>query len=217
MTTALELMQNVFRRANMEAELSSFSTSQSFPYDIALSVLNHAVDDLNSRGRYRFMETSTALTYSSGVYTYSLETLEVDAEAITSIERRLANYQGKLKALNNTQFRDKYRRSPVQEGVPSHWTDHGDTLELDVEPDQDYSIYVWHYAPISRYSATSDVINIPTRHLYVLENMAYGWLLEALGRQDFPRVYDIALRAANKMKVNDRNLRSRPSVMPRAF
>lgn len=217
MTTAVELMSNVFMRANFESTLSSFSTSQSFPYNMALSCLNRAVDELNSYGRYRFMVGVEDLTYSVGDNTYSLSTLGIDAEGITQVERNLEGYAGNLDSCALPFFRARYRRAATQTAMPTAWTDYGDVLEFNTIPDQDYEIKVWHIPVISRKSATSDVIEIPERYQFVLSDMAYAWLLETVGRQDFAEKYSLATKSAKTMLTNDHTLRSRPIQMPRAF
>lgn len=218
MTTALELMQRVFRRAQMST-LSSFSTSQNFPNNIALDVLQRAVEELNSRGRYEFMLTSAALSYSVGVYSYTISNVsaDLDGEGITKIELTANNHQGELTSMEVQQFRNLYRRSSLLTTKPVAWTDYGDTLELNCIPDQDYSMRVWYYATITKPAATTDVLDVPTRYEGVLEDMAYAYLLEALGREDAMAKYQMADRQANKFVANTQKKRSRANIMPRAF
>lgn len=217
MTTAVALAASVFRQANQYSELTSFSTSQSFPYNIALDLLNEAIDELNEKGRYRFMLTSTALTYAPSTSTYSLNTLGVDSEGILRIERNLSGYQGELAALNLQDFRARYRRSATASAVPTAWTDYGDVLELNTEPDQDYTIKCWHYDAITRVSATTDVIAVPTRHEHILKDLFLAYLAERLGRPDYLNLYTVAREKAMGMIVNTQALRSRPSRMPASF
>lgn len=218
MTTALALMQRVFRRAQMNS-LGSFSTTQNFPANIALDVLQRSVEDLNSRGRYEFMLTSTALTYGAGVYTYTMSSVNdgLSGEAITVVELTASGHQGELTSMEVQQFRRYYRRSDVLTTKPVAWTDYGDTLELSSIPDQDYSMKVWFYDLIEKPTATTDVLNIPPRYEFVLDDMAYAYLLEALGREDFPTKYQMADSQARKFVGNTQKKRSRPRVMPGAF
>lgn len=217
MTTAVALADAVFREANFATEVTSFSTTQTFPYNIAQGLLNKAIDELNEKGRYRFMLTNTSLAYSAGVNTYSLDTLNVDSEAIVRIERTLTDYKGELKAMNLRRFRNLYRRSATQTATPTAWTDYGDTLELDTIPDQDYTLECWNYAPITRVTATTDEISIPERHEHILEDLMLAYLTQRLGRPDYANLYSLAINKAMDMKVNTQGLRSRPNRMPAAF
>lgn len=218
MTTALELMQRVYRRAQMNT-LGSFSTTQNFPQNIALDVLQRSVEDLNSRGRYEFMLTSVNLTYGAGVYTYTMSSVNsnLSGEAITKIELTASGHQMELDSMEVQQFRRWYRRGALQTTKPTAWTDYGDTLELSTIPDQDYTIKVWFYDLIDKPTATTDVLDIPSRYEFVLDDIAYAYLLEALGREDFVTKYQMADNQAQKFVGNTQRKRSRPRVMPGAF
>jgi hypothetical protein len=218
MTTALAFMQRVFRRAQMNP-FTSFATSQSFPANIALDVLQRAVEELNSRGRYEFMLTSVDLAYSVGVYEYTMSTVAADlnGEGITKIELTESNFETELISMEVQQFRNIYRRSAILTVKPVAWTDYGDTLELNSIPNQDYGIKVWYYALISKPTLVTDDIDVPERYEGVLEDMAYAYLLEALGREDFSLKYQLADKQANKFVANTSKKRSRANVMPRAF
>lgn len=218
MTTALQLMQRVYRRAQM-GTLSSFSTTLNFPFDIALDTLQRAIEELNSRGRYQFMLRSQALTYTAGVYQYTLSNVSsnLNGEGITKVEMTKNNHQGELLSYEVQQFRQEFRRAAVQTVKPVAWTDYGDTLELSSIPDQDYELVVWHYSLISRPVATTDVLDIPQRYEGVLDDMAYAYLLEALGREDALVKYQMADKQASRFLANTQRKRSRPFVMPRAF
>lgn len=218
MTTALELMQRVYRRAQMNA-LGSFSITQNFPQNIALDVLQRSVEDLNSRGRYEFMLTSINLTYGAGVYTYTMSSVNANlsGEAITKIELTASGHQMELDSMEVQQFRRWYRRGTLQTTKPTAWTDYGDTLEFSAIPDQDYTIKVWFYDLIDKPTATTDVLDIPSRYEFVLDDIAYAYLLEALGREDFVTKYQMADNQAQKFVGNTQRKRSRPRVMPGAF
>lgn len=218
MTTALELMQRVFRRAQMNA-LTSFSSTQNFPGNIALDVLQRSIDDLNSRGRYEFMLTSVNLTYGAGVYVYTMSSVNANlsSEGITKIELTATGHEKELKSMEVQQFRQLYRRGVLQTTKPAAWTDYGDTLELSTIPDQDYTIKVWFYDLISRPTATTDVLDIPQRYEHVLDDFAYAYLLEAHGREDAITKYQLADKQAARFVANTQKKRSRPTVMPGAF
>lgn len=218
MTTALELMQRVFRRAQMQT-LGAFGTSQQFPKNIALDMLQRAVEDLNSRGRYEFMLTSVNLTYSAGVYTYTMSSVNsnLSGEAITKIETTLLGQEAELESMEVQQFRRYYRRGEIETTKPVAWTDYGDTLEFSTKPDQDYTIKVWFYDLISKPTAAADVLDIPSRYEFVLDDMAYAYLLEAIGREDHLVKYQMADKQANTFVANAQRKRSRPVVMPASF
>lgn len=220
MTTAVALASNVYRQANMDQALTSFSTSQTFPYNIALDLLNEAIDELNEKGRYRFMMTSTALSYPppdvSGS-AYSLSTVGVDSEGLVKIERTATNFYGEICSMNLDAFRKLYRRQAIQSGIPTVWTDYGDVLELNTAPDQDYSLVAFHYPIITRMTATSDTIAVPERHEHIIQDLMLAYLAQRLGRPDYQDLYVIAINKADKMLVNTQRLRSRPTRMPAAF
>ena len=113
--------------------------------------------------------------------------------------------------------RQRYRRGSVLTTKPVAWTDYGDTLEFSSIPDQDYTIKVWFYDLISSPTATTDVLDIPQRYEHVLEDMAYAYLLEALGRDDATIKYQLADQQARQFVANTQKKRSRPQVMPGAF
>ncbi len=220
MTTAISLAADVYNQANTDQTLSTFSTTQEWPYSIALTLLNESIDMLNQKGRYRFMLTNPALSNpppNNSNTAYSLSTIGVDSEGITEVERTTANYYGSLTSMTVQQFRRHYRRSAITSGQPIAWTDYGDVLELSHSPDIDYGLQVWHYAPITRVAATTDVISVPTRHEHILKNMMLALLAQRIGRADFETLLGLAIKNADEMVVNTQQLRSRATRMPANF
>lgn len=180
-STAIQIITEAYRKHNLD-EVASFSTSQEYPFNIAEDVLNDVIRFANRLGSYWFTETKTALAYSGGTYTYSFNTLAVDPKRIRYIWKEATNYWGELEQKNKRDFMNLYRRAAVQTTNPTAWTKYGDTLELNTIPDQDYSLYVYHFKDMPVVSATSDTFLIPERDEDILIQSCYHKLAAYIGK-----------------------------------
>jgi len=189
MSTALEIVNEAYQRQNMDA-LASFSTSQEFPGNIGLRLLNRVIRELNRLGNFAFTETETSLAYSAGVNTYSLSTFEIDPKRIRYIRKELTSHWGDLQQYNRQEFKKTYRMSAIQTTEPTGWMKFNDTLELNTIPDQDYDIRVTHFKDMPLCTATTDsqttgVILVPEKDEDILVDGVEAYLCEAIGKADW--------------------------------
>lgn len=217
MSDAITICAEAYRQANLDQELTSFSTSQEFPYNNALGILRHVVREMNRLGNYWFTETSTNLSYSAGVYQYSFSTLGIDPRRITEIRRSAADYLGVLEPLNYKQFQKKYRGSAIQTTMPSAFSKYGDTLEFNVIPDQDYEIKVFHFNDIPLPTATDSTFPIPEDDEDVLIDGVYAYLLQRMGRPDFMEAYQVFSKKAKDLLADMKQDQGMSHQMPSNF
>ena len=181
MSTALQIVTEAYRKHNLD-EVTSFSTSQEFPFNIALNTINDVIRYANRLGSYWFTETKTSLTYGVSTYTYSFNTLGVDPKRIKFIRKEATDKWGELKEVNHREFLKLYRRQALVTTEPTAWTKFGDTLELNTQPDQDYSIKVYHFKDMPVVSATTDTFLVPERDEDILIESCYLMLGAKIGK-----------------------------------
>lgn len=215
-STAVQIITEAYRKHNL-SEVSTFSTSAEFPYNLAEDVINDVIRFANRLGSYWFTETKTALTYSGGVYTYSFNTLAIDPKRIRFIWREATNYQGELTQYNKREFMEKFRKAATQTTTPTAWTKYGDTLELNTIPDQDYSLYVYHFKDMPVVSATSDTFLVPERDEDILIQACYYKLGAYIGRWDHNAAEGQIKYLFSPFLADMKQDAGRPLQMPRAF
>jgi hypothetical protein len=108
MTTAIGIVDAAYRQANMDQVPSSFSTTQEFPYNIALDILNTTLQEVNRASRFWFEESSQVLTYPWNVVI--LGDTRTSNWALTGVcqSNATANYAGETVTLNNIIVNDQY-------------------------------------------------------------------------------------------------------------
>jgi len=184
-STAVQIITEAYRKHNLD-EVTTFSTSLEFPYKIAKDVLNEVIGLANRLGTFGFTETKTALTYGVATYTYSFNTLAIDPKRVIYIRREATNYWGDLDQINNRDFKRTYRSAALLTAMPGAWSKFGDTLELSTQPDQDYSLNVYHYKDMPKIAATTDTFLVPERDEDILIQSCYLVLGYYIGRWSFP-------------------------------
>lgn len=194
---AVTLCASAYRQMNL-GSLSSFSTSQNYPFNIALDVLNTVIQEMNRKGSYGWSKTETALTYSAGVYTYDLSTLAIDPKRIFLIQRTATDYQGSIDKVEWRQFQELYRRSAILTAMPTYYTVFKETLELNTKPDQDYTIKAYHYKDMPKVTATTDTLLVPETDEDIIIEGVMAFLSGRIGRPDAA-----SLQAAWRLKLND--------------
>lgn len=215
-STAVEIVAKAYRNHNLDS-VTSFSTSLEFPYNIALDLINDVISEMNRAGSYWFTETSTALTYSSGVYQYSFATLEIDPKRVIRIRKELADHWGDLKQYNWYDFQRWYRTATIPTAEPTAFSKFGYSLELNVKPDQDYTLKVYHYKDMPLIETTTDTFLVPERD----EDVLYYCCYQLLGYRTGRWTLEEALRAM-RIKINPlladmKQDAGMPLQMPAAF
>lgn len=223
MSTALEIINTAYRRQNVE-ELSSFSTSQEFPQNLGLDLLNRVIRQLNRRpvGNFIFTETETALAYSGGTYTYSCLSNGIDPKRIRYIRKESTNHWGFLKQYNRPDFKTVFRLASVQTAEPTAWTKFNDTIELNTIPDADYSIKVTHFKDMPVCSLVTDsqttgVILIPEKDEDILTDGVEAYLCEAMGKSDWTAKLQRWEQIVSRFVVDDVKDAGMPTQMPAMF
>jgi hypothetical protein len=184
MATAVQIIAEAYRQLN-EREPTSFSTTAEFPLNIAKDILNKAIREMNRLGNLWFMETSTPLTYGVGVYQYDLTALNIDPKRIAYIRRDSDDNRGELKQYQSRNFLKAFRGpNTITSTAPTAWTKYNSTLELNVIPDRDYELKVYHFRDMPLVATTTDTFLIPERDEDVLTDICMEWLKVRIGQQD---------------------------------
>lgn len=217
MSTAVEIVAEAYRRANMDKALTSFSTSQEFPYDISLDLLNKVLKSMNRMGNYWFSTTTTALPYSVGVATVDLGTLSIDPKRIFEVRRTLTNYWGKMDQIQWSQFQRWYRQATTPTQTPYRYSILNDTLEYDAIPDQDYSIKAYHFKDMPVVTATTDTLLVPVEDEDIISDGVRAMLLQAIGRPDFREVLSLWTEDVKNLLADMKQSQGLPTQMPAAF
>lgn len=216
MSNALQILQAAYR-ANNFLEPSSFSTSQEFPLNIALDVLNQVIGEMNRLGNLEFTKTKTALTYSVGTYTYDLSDLSIDQRRIHYIRREALGYEGELTAYEYRHFQSRYRCGSLQTTTPVAWSKFSDTLELSSIPDQNYSLFVYHWKDLPEITATTDTFLIPIPDEDILKHNCEMYLGYKTGRWDYSYAVQAIKAKTAPFLVSTKNDSAVPQQMPAVF
>lgn len=215
-STAVQIISQAYRRHNLN-EVTTFSTTQEFPYKLALDVLNETIRRLNRLGDFRFSEAKTAIPYTPATATYSFATLGIDSNRIRVLRKELADHQQDLKQVSWHDFQRRYRTSPIQTAEPNTWAKYGDSLTLASYPDQDYQIYAYHYRNIALVTAPTDTFIIPEQDEDMLIDACYQILGHYTGRWDFGTALAAIVALANPFLVEENKDTGLPRQMPAAF
>lgn len=216
MSTALQVLNFAYRKANLD-EITTFSTSLEFPANIAQDVINTAIREMNRWGSYWFMETDTALSYSVGIYQYTLSSLEIDPKRIISVRRTLTNYAGYLTQYQHNRFVKLFRFSATQTSIPTGFTKFGGVLELNTIPDRDYALKVKHYKDLPLVTTALQALVIPESDEDVLGDLCYAYLLQSMGKPDYVQAYEIAKMKAQSLLATMQEDAGIPLQMPAHF
>lgn len=215
-STAIQLVTEAYRRHNLD-EVTSFSTSLEHPYNLAKDVLNQVIREINRTGSFWFMETATSLPYSVGVYQYTLSSYGINEKKILRIRREASNYWGKLKQVKWDDFQTLYRSSAMTSGQPTVCSKFGGVLELNVVPDQDYSLKVSHYKDMDIISATTDTLSMPEDSEDIVIEGCYQYLGYLIGRWDLAAALGGIQAKVKPFLVDINQDAGIPTQMPAAF
>jgi hypothetical protein len=105
----------------------------------------------------------------------------------------------------------------VQTVEPTAWSKYGATIELNSIPDQDYSLYVYHYKDIPVISATTDEMTVPDQDMDLLERGCYFYLGYKIGKWDYATALQLLRAKAAPFLVQVKEDAGIPSQMPAAF
>ncbi len=218
-STAVQICAAAYREANLDQTLSSFSTTQEFPYNIALDLLNKVLSEMNREANYWFTESTQALTYGSGTSSYSLTsfTPDIDPKRIIRIRREASNYWGELTELNWNLFQQLYRSASIPNAQPTHWAKYGNTIYLNVGQDQDYTMVLYHFKDMPMITATSDTFLVPDADEDVIQDGVYAYLLQRMGRPDFVSAHALWMAKVQELKADMKEDAGIPQQMPANF
>ena len=183
MSTALEICAAAYREANLEQDLTSF-TSTDFPFSLALQLINKVISKMNLRGKYWFRQTTTVLPFTAGTYTYNLTNLGIEPNAITKMYASLADGTSwQFYRLNYNDYNLWFPASKLQLNRPYSYTIYNDTLSLNAIPDIDYSITVYHLSLIPSIQSEDDPMPCPLEFEQVFQDGVFAWLQK---RMEYP-------------------------------
>jgi len=189
--TAIEVCASAYRQAQLDQTLTSFSTTQEWPYNIALDLLNTVIREMNLKGHFWFSEVATALTYSSESNTWNLSSLGIDHQSVTRVRRTLTGYEGELERMNYRKFQQLYQNAPTSTQEPVAYTVYNATLYTSSIPDQDYGLMAYNYQNLPLLVNPSDNFTIPDEYLDVVQEGVYAYLLQRAGIGDFGSAYQL--------------------------
>lgn len=216
--TALTIAAEAYRQCNLDSELTSFSTTQEWPYKTALTYINDIISEMNRMGNLYFTETETALAYSPSTSSWDLSALNVDPRRVFRVRRTLTNYEGDLESINYQTFQRRYRTNGTgTNNAPQRYSRYANTLYTDVAPDQDYSLKVYHFRDMPAVTTTSDTLLLPERDEDVLRQGIKSYVLRDMGRDDWQAQYQIFVSKVSSMLVAMKNDSALPTRMPAAF
>lgn len=217
MSTALEIAADAYRLCKLDQELTSFDATLEFPYKLAKTLFNEVIREMNRKGHFSFTATSTALTYSAGVYTYDLSALGIDPKAIRVIRMEATDQWGELTPVNHITFMRRYRMAAIPTQKPVAYTKYADTLELNAKPDQDYSIVIYHYQDLPLIASATDTLLCQASDEDVFQKGIQAYLLKAIGRDDWQAQYQIYMQRLSDLLADTKKDTALPTRMPRAF
>lgn len=213
---ALAIVTEAYRKHNLD-EVTSFSTTQDFPFNLAISTINDVIRYANRMGPFYFTETKTALSYSVGVYTYDMVSLNINPRQIKFIRKEATDHWGELKAFNHRDFMERFRRAAVQTQEPTGWTRFANTLELNSIPDANYSIYCYHFRDMPTITATTDTFLVPESDEDILIESCYQILGARIGRWEMPQA-EVEIRNLFTPFISDvKQDTAMPTQMPAMF
>lgn len=215
-STAIDIVTEAYRHHNLN-EVTVFSSSLEFPYNIAKDIINTVIREMNRLGAYWFTETQTSLTYGVGVYQYSLSALEIDPGKILRIRKEATDKWGELTPWNWADFQRQYRRSAMTTAEPTAFSHFGNTLELNTIPDQDYSLVLYHLKDMPLVVDATDLFMIPERDEDVLIDACFQMLGYKIGRWDYGTALNAMAVKVSPLLADMKKSRSMPTQMPAAF
>lgn len=222
MSTAIQLLQMAYRDHNLEAP-SAFSTTTEFPLNIAQDLINEVIQELNKMGNFWFCRTKTAFAYTANVYTYNLGTLEINPNRIEYVRRDSTTLSGgELIQYEYRMFQRLFRGTTIPSGIPGKYSIFNDTIEFDIKPDADYSIFCYHFKDMPYITATTDsqstgAILVPTQYEDLIRQGCYYFLGSKIGKWDHDKaLLDLKYKAQPFLIVVKSNS-GIPTRMPAAF
>jgi hypothetical protein len=217
MSTALQICAAAYRQANLDQPLTSFSTTQEYPYNLAIDLINHVIDEVNRFGYFWFTETLTSLNYGSGVYQYNLSSLGVDGKSIIVIRRHSPSATGNLTPMNYQAFQRRFRPVAATTAEPAYWARFGNNIELDVIPKQDYQLGIYHYRDMPNVVTEADALLLPVVHEDILQEGVLAYLCDRLGRSNAGQKYQLFLSKLSQLKAQNSKELAMPTQMPASF
>lgn len=216
--TALTIAADAYRECNLDSELTSFSTTQEFPYKNALTYINDVVAEMNRKGNLYFTETETALSYGVGTSSWDLSSLNIDPRRVFRVRRTATNYEADLQAMNYQMFQNRFRINGTPTAtMPRFYSRYANTLYINAAQDQDYSLKVYHFKDMPAVTTTSDTFLLPERDEDVLRTGIKARVLQGIGRDDWQAVYQIFQDKLADMLVSVKEDSALATVRPAAF
>lgn len=217
MSTALEICQTAYRKANLGSPLQAFGTSQAHPFNLAIDLINTVIMDINRGGRLYFLRAQVSLPYSASVSSYNLTTYSVDPRKITQLRRASVSF-GKVDPMEWEAFQRLYRSADtIASGPPSHYAIFNNTLELSHSPDQDYSLELTYTKETSKVTGESDTLDLPENDEDVLHYGILAYLTQDMGRADAQENYAFYQKRLGQFYKDSKGRSDMAIVRPRGF
>ena len=228
MSTAINICASAYRQAKLDQDLTSFTTTQEFPYNISLDLMNTVIQEMNRAANYWFTETSVPLVYTAGLNSYSLNTLvagqdtgtyaAIDPQKVSRIRREgVVGQVGQMTEMSWKKFQQRFRINVTATGQPNYWAKYNSTIAFDTIPDQNYGLVLYYYNDINVIQATTDVLGIPLKYEDTIREGIYAYVLQRMGRPDAAQCYQLWQSKIQSLQKNDQVDVALPMQMPAAF
>ena len=112
----------------------------------ALDFCKEQINDILTKRYFEFTHTETQLTYSSGVYEYSLDALGIDPHRIECLGYYNSNgCWEEITEISYSKLLEYRNKDSSNTRAPIYFAVNQNKLYLYYTPDRDYSIKIWHY------------------------------------------------------------------------
>lgn len=192
-----------------------------WPYSMAKLLLNKVISEMNSYGKYWFMETATVLSFTTGNYIYNMNTLGIDPKSITKIEAVTDNPTGSnvitVLPINYYDFTLRYPASVLQDEPPRFFSRYNTSIYFNHAPQSDYQITVYHLAEIPMATQENDTLMCPDKYEHVFQDGVYAYLLNRQSRSDANTAYALWQTKIKNMVANVEMDDAMATQLPAAF
>lgn len=220
MSNALQICADAYAEANLDQTLTSFSTTQEFPYNIAKTLINTVIKEMDRMGEFWFCETSVSMPYSPSTSSWNLTTLAaypIDAKRITRVRTEATNYWNELTELNYRKFQALYRVAAIPSAQPQRWAKYQNTVYTDSSPDQDYSLNLYYFQDMPLVASETDTLLVPTKDEDVVREGVFAYLCQRIGRPDYQLAYELYMQKVKTLLVTVKKDVGLPTQMPASF
>jgi hypothetical protein len=219
MATALEVCQSAYRQLNLDQVLVSFSTSQAFPYSVALDILQQTIRKLNRLNIHQHMVITQYVPASGrGVFSIYEFSPVLNPRSISKIRLEAPGTQhSELTLLPYEDFLALYSDHESKTGKPKAWTYFGANWATDVINDADYGLVVYYQQQLPVPMSEGEILAWPDADMDILIDGVVAHLSLKIQRDDGASLLGLWQQSVTKYFSNQYKNRGLPLQMPRRF